>query len=94
MRYKKKEKLQIYIVDSREEIRRIAREDVSSLIKVLLQTKDEINIMFAAAPSQNEVLENLILDKDIDWTRVNGFHMDEYIGLTADAPQRVWIFAF
>ena len=44
-------------------------------------------MIFAAAPSQNEVLAALANDKEIPWNRVNAFHMDEYIGLSADAPQ-------
>ena len=44
-------------------------------------------MIFAAAPSQNEVLKALATDADIPWNRVNAFHMDEYIGLSADAPQ-------
>ena len=49
--------------------------------------EESVNIIFAAAPSQNEFLEALIAAPVIDWRRVNGFHMDEYIGLAADAPQ-------
>ena len=44
-------------------------------------------MIFAAAPSQNEVLASLACDKEIPWERVHAFHMDEYIGLSADAPQ-------
>ena len=44
-------------------------------------------MIFAAAPSQNEVLYALATDREIPWSRVNAFHMDEYIGLDADAPQ-------
>ena len=44
-------------------------------------------MIFAAAPSQNEVLAALAYDKEIPWERVHAFHMDEYIGLSADAPQ-------
>ncbi|WP_018630713.1 glucosamine-6-phosphate deaminase [Niabella aurantiaca] len=52
----------------------------------LLQQQDAVNIIFAAAPSQNEFLDAL-LQQDIDWTRINAFQMDEYVGLPADAPQ-------
>ncbi len=45
-----------------------------------------VNVMFAAAPSQNEFLTALVR-MPVDWSRVNGFHMDEYIGLAEDAPQ-------
>ena len=44
-------------------------------------------MIFAAAPSQNEVLAELASDAQIPWNKVNAFHMDEYIGLSSDAPQ-------
>jgi len=50
-------------------------------LRTLLAEKDEVNVIFAAAPSQNEMVEALVAATDIDWTRVNAFHMDEYIGL-------------
>ena len=53
----------------------------------LLAEKEEINMIFAAAPSQNEVLAALVSKTDIEWNRINAFHMDEYIGLRKEAPQ-------
>lgn len=44
-------------------------------------------MIFAAAPSQNEFLEALCQDARVDFSRVVAFHMDEYVGLPADAPQ-------
>jgi glucosamine-6-phosphate deaminase len=35
------------------------------------------------------MLESLIADERLDWSRVTAFHMDEYIGLAPDAPQRL-----
>jgi glucosamine-6-phosphate deaminase len=39
------------------------------------------------------MLGALIAMEGIDWTRVTAFHMDEYLGLAADAPQRfgLWL---
>ena len=50
-------------------------------------------MIFAAAPSQSEMLVALILMPDVDWSRVTAFHMDEYLGLASDAPQRfgLWL---
>ncbi|HET6838323.1 MAG TPA: glucosamine-6-phosphate deaminase, partial [Bradyrhizobium sp.] len=50
-------------------------------------------MIFAAAPSQADMIEALIAEPDIDWRRITAFHMDEYIGLPAGAPQRfaVWL---
>ena len=44
------------------------------------------NIVFAAAPSQNEFLAGLVAANEIDWSRVGAFHMDEYLGIDADHP--------
>jgi glucosamine-6-phosphate deaminase len=44
-------------------------------------------MVFASAPSQDEFLATLSCRTDIAWDRVVAFHMDEYIGLPADAPQ-------
>lgn len=61
--------------------------DAASAINTLLAEKDEINIIFAAAPSQCDFLECFCARKDVDFSRINAFHMDEYIGLGEDAPQ-------
>lgn len=83
-----KEKLKVKIYDTRGEMGAGAATDIGEKIVALQKEKEEINIIFAAAPSQNEVLENLIKFEGIDWTKINAFHMDEYIGLKDDAPQR------
>lgn len=78
--------LKIRIYDNRGSLGADAASDVAEKIRELLNEKDEINMIFAAAPSQNEFLENL-LKEDVEWSRINAFHMDEYIGLDAKAPQ-------
>jgi glucosamine-6-phosphate deaminase len=84
----KADKLTVKIFDSRDSMGQTAADEVRAKIKELLSQKDEISMIFAAAPSQNEFLAALVADKEIDWERVNAFHMDEYIGLDEDAPQR------
>lgn len=83
----KKDLLTVNIYDSRSEMGKAAGADIKACILSLLEKKETINMIFAAAPSQNEVLESLATDKEIPWNRVNAFHMDEYIGLSKDAPQ-------
>ena len=82
-----KDLLKVNIYSSRDEMGAAAASDVKAAILRLLSEKETINMIFAAAPSQNEVLANLANDKEIPWGRVNAFHMDEYIGLDKDAPQ-------
>lgn len=81
-------KLAVKIYDSRAEMGAAAAADVAACMRKLLETKETINMIFAAAPSQNEVLAALKADKTIEWNRVNAFHMDEYVGLPKGAPQR------
>ena len=88
MRTFKKDKLTVNIYESRPDMGCAAAKDISKKIAELLSEKDEINMIFAAAPSQNEVLAALVADKSIEWGRINAYHMDEYIGLDKDAPQR------
>ena len=83
----KKDKLDIKIYDTREQMGIAAAEDVAAGIKACLAQKDEINMIFAAAPSQNDMLAALCASDDIEWERINAFHMDEYIGLDPNAPQ-------
>lgn len=83
----KSDKLKIKIYDSRKSMGIAAALEAAVKIKELLTVKNDINIIFAAAPSQNEFLEALIADKGIEWGRINAFHMDEYIGLDKLAPQ-------
>ena len=82
-----KDKLQVEIFENRTLMGEAAAKDISAKIKELLAEKQEINMIFAAAPSQNDVLKALVEDKTIEWNRVNAYHMDEYIGLDKNAPQ-------
>lgn len=80
--------LRVRVFDTRQEAGQIAGRDVAAKIKALLTEKDNLRIVFAAAPSQNEMLDFLASETGIDWSRIDVFHMDEYVGLPADAPER------
>ncbi len=81
------DRLEVKILSDRKNMGQYAAEQIAAQMRDLLAKKDEINMIFAAAPSQNETLEALVAAPGIDWNRVNAFHMDEYVGLAADAPQ-------
>lgn len=80
----KVDKLNVRIMSTRDEMGKVAAEDIRAKIKELLLEKGEINMIFAAAPSQNEVLAYLCEYNDIEWGRINAYHMDEYIGLAPE----------
>lgn len=81
------DRLQVRLYENRQDIGTDAAAMTASRISELLRTQDTVNIIFAAAASQNEFLAALVKEK-IDWSKVNAFHMDEYIGLPKNAEQR------
>ncbi|MHA4809958.1 glucosamine-6-phosphate deaminase [Flavitalea flava] len=79
--------LKVRIYEDRQRSGEDMARRVVDTIKLLSAGKDEVNIIFAAAPSQNDFLDGLSKEKEVDWSRINAFHMDEYVGLNEDAPQ-------
>lgn len=80
--------LRVNIYESRQAMGAAAGRDVVTKINELLAQQEVVRMIFAAAPSQNELLDYLASDQTIDWSRIDVFHMDEYVGLPEDAPQR------
>jgi glucosamine-6-phosphate deaminase len=78
--------IRVRIADNRDLLGGISATAVADTIRALLKEQPQINLVFAAAPSQNEFLAAL-LRQPIEWNRLNAFHMDEYIGLDLHAPQ-------
>lgn len=82
----KKDNLTVNVYENRTLMGAAAADDIAECMQKLLAEKETVNMVFAAAPSQNDVLESLI-QKPIDWSRVNAFHMDEYVGLKKEDEQ-------
>ncbi len=81
------QQVDVRIYSDRQTLGKEAAREVTQKINELLAVQDTVNIIFAAAPSQNEFLATLTEISNINWARINAFHMDEYIGLNGDAPQ-------
>jgi glucosamine-6-phosphate deaminase len=78
--------LQVQVFEDRAAAGRAAADDVCQAIQEHQRAAGRAIVIFAAAPSQNEFLAGLVASKEIDWSRVVGFHMDEYLGVGADHP--------
>lgn len=85
------DQLKVRIYENREQLGADAAKMAANQVRELLQQKEVVNIIFAAAASQNEFLAALVKE-EIDWSRVNAFHMDEYIGLPENASQLFSVF--
>ncbi|WP_291048382.1 6-phosphogluconolactonase [Herbiconiux sp.] len=64
-----------------------AAAEAAAILRERLAAPGTARIMLAAAPSQEATLRALSEAEGIDWNRVHAFHMDDYLGLSADAPQ-------
>ena len=80
--------MEIHVSASRGELGDRAARDIATALRSGLRKKANLRMIFAAAPSQSEMLAALLREPEIDWTRVTAFHMDEYIDLPEEAPQR------
>lgn len=81
------ERLTLEVYANRQDMGVAAGREAAAAIRAVLARQAHCRVVFAAAPSQNEFLAELSVAPDIDWARVTAFHMDEYVGLGADAPQ-------
>ncbi len=53
----------------------------AAFIRDAIAARGEANVIVACAPSQNATYDALVYQPGIDWSKVNFFHLDEYIGL-------------
>lgn len=73
--------MNIQIFESAQELGKAAGAKASALIKEAIKENGTANIILATGASQFETLKELINAKDIDWSKVVMFHLDEYIDL-------------
>jgi len=82
----KVDNLEVKVYPDRANMGSAAADMVCQQIAQLLHGQEFVNMIFAAAPSQNEFLAALTDRTDLEWKRINAFHMDEYIGLPDGHP--------
>ena len=77
--------MNVEIFNSKLELGEAAARDAAALIHDAITSRDVAYIIAATGASQFEFLVALILH-DIDWQRVEFFHLDEYVGLSETHP--------
>ena len=63
-----------------------AAECGAAAIRQALTEHGEATIVVATGASQFDTLAALVAAKDIDWSKVTAFHLDEYVGLPVGHP--------
>ncbi len=80
------DKLVTRVYATRKEMGAAAGAAIAEAIRGVIAERGFANVIFAAAPSQNEALD-AFLEQDVDFTKIRAFHMDEYVGLGMEEPQ-------
>jgi glucosamine-6-phosphate deaminase len=78
--------VQICVFADSSEMARAAAGFASSSIRRCLEGQNRVVLVAATGTSQIAFLENLTGDRSIDWSRVELFHLDEYVGLGIEHP--------
>jgi glucosamine-6-phosphate deaminase len=78
--------LRVVVHDDRAKMGRSAADEVARAIADRQAVAPLARLVFAAAPSQDEFLASLVAYRGIDWSKVQAFHMDEYLGVDPDHP--------
>ncbi len=74
--------MKVHISNNAKELGISAGLRAAELIKETISKKGFANIILATGTSQFETIQQLISDPEIQWDRVQMFHLDEYIGLS------------
>ena len=73
--------MQVYIGKDKYDMAQKAADMAADKIRKAIAEKGEARIIVATGASQFEFLEALVKEPGIDWTKVTGFHLDEYVGI-------------
>jgi glucosamine-6-phosphate deaminase len=65
---------------------RRAADDGADKIRQAIRARGRAHIIVATGASQFEMLSALVQEKDVDWSKVTTFHLDEYVGLPITHP--------
>ena len=73
--------MKTYIGKDKADMAAAAAKMAGDRIREALVSRGEARIIVATGASQFEFLEALVKEPGIDWTKVTGFHLDEYVGI-------------
>jgi glucosamine-6-phosphate deaminase len=76
----------IRVFNDKATLGRSAADQAANAIRRAIAVRGQARIIAATAASQLEFLDALTKAPDIDWSKVEAFHLDEYIGLPITHP--------
>jgi glucosamine-6-phosphate deaminase len=77
----RRDALRTVVLPDRRAMAAAAAGHAAERLRTVLAEQPRARVIFAAAASQAEMLEVLAAEDGIDWSRVDAFHLDEYVGV-------------
>jgi glucosamine-6-phosphate deaminase len=78
--------MHIHVLDGRSEIALAASAHAARVLRDAIAARGAARLVAATGTSQLDFLAALGRERGVDWTRVELFHLDEYLGLAVDHP--------
>jgi glucosamine-6-phosphate deaminase len=74
------------VLDDPSQLASAAAADAAARIRTAIDQRGGARLVAATGASQILFLDRLVREPGVDWSRVELFHLDEYIGLPIDHP--------
>jgi len=78
------DQLQVQLHDSQPSLAHTVTEIAHAYLVKVLENQKAARVILATGNSQMQFLQNLVAKGGINWSRVTCFHMDEYLGISAN----------
>src|SRR2546430_16092090 len=78
--------LRVRVYATQDDLVQDAAREVQSYLQQVFLTQGCAAAVLATGNSQIKFLEQLVRLGGVDWSKVTLFHMDEYLGISADHP--------
>jgi glucosamine-6-phosphate deaminase len=86
VKYLQIDTLKVEVHPTRQAAGEAAASSAARALVELAATHGSIGVIFATGASQFETLKALTGMAGVPWNKIRGFHMDEYVGISADHP--------
>ena len=74
--------MKTYVYSTKKETSRVAAQKAGEIIKEAIKRKNKATVIVATGTSQVDFLEFITKDSQIDWSKTEVFHLDEYVGIS------------
>ena len=78
--------MRVEILEDKISLSKAAAEHAARVLRNAIRRQGHVRLIAATGSSQFEFLDRLTVFSDIDWSRAEMFHLDEYIGLPITHP--------